>query len=468
MSSLQSELAAFIARPPEDVVAPATVMAATPAVIDAFAAILAGSTSELRDAMLFYADGFAATGATPVLGTDRRLATDRAALVNATFGHAMDYDDTVSMMPGHPGTILVSALMSAIPERPVTGRDFLRAFVVGYEVATKFGAAIGMGHYHRGWHTTGTIGVFGAFAAVASLRSLDTAQIECGLGIVASMASGLRANFGTMTKPLHSGWAASSGVVAAQLAESGFTGHTGALDGPDGFFSAYGTELSDPAILGQSLGQPFTLVSPGVALKKYACCYALHRPIDALADIRSEVSFGPEDVSSIEARLPVGSMKPTPFLNPVTGFEGRFSVPYVLAIGGLDGDWGIDAFTDDAVLRSGITSLLDRVSAVEDAAMSPEDPHGLSRSAGTRGKVEITLRLRDGRQFVRVVETAPGSPLRPLTGDEVADKYRTCARLAGVGDGEIDASLETWLDIANATDIRPAIDALVVNDSVLI
>lgn len=468
MSSPQSGLAEFVARPPDDVLAPEVVAAATPAIIDAIASILSGTTSELREALLGYADEFAAPGDVPVLGTTRRLAPDRAALMNATFGHAMDFDDTVSLMPGHPGAIMTSALISALPDRPVNGREFLRAFIIGYEVATKFGAAIGMGHYHRGWHSTGSIGVFGAFAAVAALRRLEREAIERGIGIVASVAAGLRANFGTMTKPLHSGWAASSGLVAAQLAESGFTGHVGVLDGRDGFFTAYGTEQSDPAALAPSLGRPFTLVSPGIALKKYPCCYALHRAIDALVGIRDELSFQTDEVDSITARVPTGTLKPLPYVRPTTGFEGRFSMPYILAVGGLDGDFGIDAFTDEAVMRPAVTALLDRVAAVEDPAMAPDDPDGLFRSAGTRGRVEVTLKLLGGRQVSRTVEVPPGAPLRPLSQQEVAEKYRSGAARAGIGDDEVEASLIAWQQILELEDVRPVVASLSVNEAVLL
>lgn len=449
--SIQSTLANFVVTPPASLSTPEVTRAAKLAIVDAVGAILAGSTSTLADAMIDFGTSQSVPGPHRVLGTDLSLTAERAALVNATFGHSMDFDDTVSLMPGHPGTVLVSAIMSALDGSP-SGRDIVRSFVVGYEVATKLGAAIGMGHYNRGWHSTGSIGVFGAFAAVAHLRRLSRVVVGNGLGIVSSLASGLRINFGTMTKPLHSGWAASSGVVAAQLAESGFTGHRAAMDGEEGFFATYGTPASRPGLLAELLAQAPILVAPGIALKKYPCCYALHRAIDGLEDIRREARFDAEAVVRVEARVPPGALKPVPYERPDTGFEGRFSMPYILAVGALDGDFGMDAFTDDAVARPGIRALLDRVSAREDPACSPDDPEGLQRSAGTRGHVYVRVELDDGRVLERVVDTPPGSPSRPLSEDEITAKFRACAHRAGLDQSYVDQALRTLLGMEEVED----------------
>jgi 2-methylcitrate dehydratase PrpD len=453
MHSLQSGLAEFVIHPPDTVHSPAVVAAAKHAITDAIAAILAGTTSELAPAVMEYMDRFAVAGSSAVLGTTRHLSSDRAALANATFGHSMDFDDTVSLMPGHPGVVIVSALLATLPPEGASGRDFLRAFVVGYEVATKLGASIGMGHYNRGWHSTGTIGVFGAFSAVACLLRLDHSQVVNGLGIVGSMAAGLRVNFGTMSKPLHSGWAASSAVTAAQLASVGFTGHHRALDGDEGFFAVYGTPDSKPEALLPSLGSPFTLVSPGIAMKKYPCCYALHRVIDGLESIRAEVDLSPATVKALKARVAPGSLKPVPYLRPTTGLEARFSMPYVLAVGALDGDFGMAGFTDEAVARPEIQALLERTSAIEDPACSPDDPLGMSRSAGTRGHVLVTVELLDGTVHERVVERPPGSPDRPLTGVQLAEKFHSCAERTPLSKDQVDRALAMLGSLESVYDV---------------
>ena len=367
----------------------------------------------------------------PIVGTGLTSSPERAAFVNGTLGHALDFDDTVSSMPGHPGAVVIHALLAALGDSPVTGRDFLTAVAVGYEVATKLGASIGMGHYNRGWHSTGSIGVFGATAAVSNLLRLDQQQVGHAIGITTSLASGLRANFGTMTKPIHSGWAASSGLTAAQLAACGLTSSDQALDA---FYQTYGTAESDQHRL--ALGAPFTIQSPGIAFKKYACCFAMHRAIDALEQFRAEGVLGDEaDVVKVTARVAPGVLKPLPYRRPVTGLEGKFSMEYALAIGVVDGDFSLHGFTDQAVLRPEIRAALERTEVREDPHCSPGDPEGRSASAGTRGFVEVVVDTGGGAaQHVKTVAVPPGSPLRPMSDHEIRSKFADCAEFAGFSD----------------------------------
>ncbi len=440
---------------------PEEVLAVTQrALLDTVAAVLVGVSSELREPLLGYLDAMPADGHSPVFGTERQTSPERAALVNGALGHAMDFDDTVSSMPGHPGAVVFSALLAALPHTPASGKDLLTAAAVGYEVATKLGRAIGMGHYNRGWHSTGSIGIFGATAAVGRLRGLTREQIRHALGIAASMSAGLRVNFGTMTKPLHSGWAASSGLTATMLASTGYTAAADALTGSGGLFEVAGDERSDPAVL-ELLGAPYTVVSPGIAFKKYACCYALHRAIDALTTLREDGVLGdPSEVQSVRARVAPGSLKPLIYRRPVTGLEGKFSMEYVLAAGVLDGRFALDAFTDEAVLRPAVRDILERTEAVESAECSPGDPEGRFASAGTRGVVEITVRKTDGTVHVRTVEESPGSPSRPLSDAEIVEKLRESCRFSGFPAERGERLLEIVAKLPELPDARVLIDIL--------
>ena len=311
----QMDVARFASAPSTSRLSPELTAAAKRCLLDTVAATLVGASSELADALFGFVRAQGGTGTVPVIGSGMTATPDRAALANGTLGHALDFDDTVSSMPGHPGAVVVSALLSAIEGRVVRGEQFMAAMIVGYEVATKLGRAIGMGHYNRGWHTTGTIGIFGATAAVAHLLELDVERTSHAIGIAASMSSGLRVNFGTMSKPMHSGWAASSGLTAAQLAASGFTSSADALDS---YFSTYGDGASDLTRL--SLGSPYTMLEPGIGLKKYACCFAMHRAIDALEQLRSEGMLGDGvDVTRVTASVAPGSLKPLLYTRPTTG-----------------------------------------------------------------------------------------------------------------------------------------------------
>ncbi|TDV57746.1 MmgE/PrpD family protein [Actinophytocola oryzae] len=460
MTDVEERLAAFVADTTADSFPDGVLAQAKRAVLDTLAAMFAAGHSDLAGPVLS-AMRDPGPGSQVVIGTDLLTGPERAAIANGTLAHALDFDDTVSLMPGHPSSVILPALLATAGQVPRRGIDLLRAYVVGHEVATKMGKAIGQDHYNRGWHSTGTIGVFGAAAAVSNLLGLDSARARHALAVSTSMSSGLRVGFGTMTKSLHSGWAAAAGLTAALLAERGLTGADHALTGPGGFFGVYGTEVSDPDELLTSLGDPYTLLSPGVTFKRYSCCYALHRAIDAVTHLRAEGVLGGSDVVSVSAHVPPGSMRPLPCHRPTTGLEGKFSMEYVLAVGIHDGDYGLGAFTDEAVRRPAVQALLDSVSAVEDPECAPGDPEGRRGSAGSRGFVEVRVELADGRTARHRVDNAPGSPSRPLHDHELREKFDTCWDHAGMPRHDRLAAAELVEGLDEVDDVRVLLSLLV-------
>src|SRR6185436_778200 len=193
------------------------------AITDTFAVILAGAGSEVAEPLRRYVESGGESGASPILGTRLSATAETAALVNGTFGHALDYDDVLSMMPAHPSAVILAAVLADLDGERVSGTRLIEAYALGVEVGGKIGLGITTGHYQRGFHATGTLALFSALAALAKLHRLDVATARQAFGIAGSMASGLRRNFGTMTKPLHTGLAARSAVTAFRLATSGFT-----------------------------------------------------------------------------------------------------------------------------------------------------------------------------------------------------------------------------------------------------
>jgi 2-methylcitrate dehydratase PrpD len=430
--------------------------------VDTVAAVLAGLDNELAVPLFKYLELASAPGSYPVIGTAMRVAADKAALANGILGHALDFDDTVSAMPGHPSAIILSALLSSPDIASRSGTDLLTAYIIGFEVAAKMGMALGSGHYMRGWHTTGTGGVFGASAGAARLSRLDTATTGMVIGITASMAAGIRANFGTMTKPLHSGWAASSGVTATQLATSGFTSSAVALSGKRGFFAVYGggDEAAAARVLA-SLGAPYTFEEPGVSLKRYPCCYALHRAIDAIESLRREgLLTDGWQVRRITATVPPHSLDPLPYSRPTTGLEAKFSMEYVLAAGLVGDDFSFDCFSDEATRRPEILELIERCVAVEDPALSPDDPAGRAKSAGTRGSVDVHVEFNDGRVISRRVTSPPGSPSRPLSWDDVRSKFFSCASVGGLSEASARIALNCLENLEQQSDLYPLIASL--------
>ena len=265
----------FIAHAGFDRIPDKAVVEAKRCLIDGFGVILAGATVHGSAIVREHVKASASRAESTLLGPERMSATAaQAALANAASGHAMDYDDTqLSTTPDrvfglltHPTVPALSASLAVGERLGVSGRVFLEAFLTGFEVECKIAEAINPSHYQRGFHSTGTIGTFGATASVAKLLKLSPAATAHALGIAASMSSGIRVNFGSMTKPLHAGRAAENGVTAAELASRGFTAGDDPLDGEWGFFQVLGGGADLPRLV-PALGKPYSIVHPGVSVK---------------------------------------------------------------------------------------------------------------------------------------------------------------------------------------------------------
>lgn len=421
-------IAAFIANTSTSDFPPDSADKAKKAIADTFAVIIAGAGSEVAEPLRKYLAAAQAPGPVPILGTRMTAAPETAALINGTFGHALDYDDVLSIMPAHPSAVIVAALLASLNGKRVDGRAFIEAYIVGIEIGGNIGMGMTNGHYQRGFHATGTLALFSALGALAKLHRLDIATTQQAFGIASSMASGLRRNFGTMTKPLHSGIAARSALTAFNLVAAGFTAAPDVLEAKAGFFATYGVTASSADITVNGLGKPFVINDPGLALKKFPCCYASHRATDGLLALRAKFSFDAATVDKVICRMPPGGMQVLTYPRPTTGLEGKFSLHYPLAAAVLDGKCALATFTDEAVRRKEIASLYARIDAAEDPACRGDDPLFETRSSGSKGFIEIEVRLRDGRTDTIRVDKAPGSPTRELTWSDLREKFIDCAR----------------------------------------
>jgi len=398
MAGATETIATFIARTSLADLPPDAPEKAAKATADTFAVILAGAGSEVTEPLLRYARAAGESGVSPILGTGMTATAEMAALVNGTFGHALDYDDVLAIMPAHPSTIILSAVLASLNGKRVSGKAFLEAYVLGIEIGGRIGLGMTQGHYRRGFHATGTLALFSGLAALAKLHGLDVPATRQAFGIAASMA------------------------------QSGFEAAPDILEAPSGFFSTYGVEESDPDAAVRDLGRPFVIADPGLALKKFPCCYATHRAMDGLLALRSKLGFDATAVDRIVCRMPPGGMRVLTYPRPTTGLEGKFSLPYTLAAGALDGKYTLETFTDAAVRRPEIERFYARIQAAEDPSCRGDDPHFEKSSSGSRGFVEVEVRLRDGRSDRVRVDKAPGSPTRDLTWDELRTKFMDCAR----------------------------------------
>jgi 2-methylcitrate dehydratase PrpD len=362
-----------------------------------------------------------------------RVPATRAALWNGTAGHAMDWDDTqLAEGPGRPYGLLmhptipplaaglaVSDLVAGRRGAPVDGREFLTAFNAGFEVACKIAEAIAPDHYMRGFHTSGTIGTFGAAATAAKLLGLDEAATAQAIGIAASMAAGIRANFGSMTKPLHVGRAAENGVTAALLAEEGFTANGEALDGKWGYLAIAGPG-GDPARVRDRLGRPFTIESPGVSIKPYPSGVLTHPSMDALRFLMAENRLAPADIETVTLRAGSNVLGPIRFRVARTELEGKFSFAFLLTAIVLRGQAGKQEFTDAFVASPECQAMQARVETKFDQAI---EDMGWDR---IRSRVEVVT--KDGRTLSRWAdESYRGGPHNPLSDAELEAKFRDCA-----------------------------------------
>ena len=429
-------------------------------IADTFAVILAGAGSELAEPLLRYVERSGEIGGTPIFGTSRTATPEVAALVNGAFGHALDFDDVLSMMPAHPSAVILPALCASFDGRKVTGAALIEAYALGIEAGGKIGLGITVGHYHRGFHGTGTLGIFSALGALAKLHRLDIATSRIAFGIASSMASGLQRNFGTMTKPLHTGWAARSALAALRLAACGYTAAPDVLEAKAGFFAAYGVEQSDPEVAAAGLGRPWVLLDPGIALKKFPCCYASHRGMDGVLELKRRHRFAAEDIKRLTCRMPPGGMRVLTYPRPATGLEGKFSLQYALAAGALDGNYTLWTFTDEAVRRPAIAALLERVAASEDARCKGDDPLFESRSPGSRGFVEVELELTNGVRDTVRIDRPPGHPSRELSWGDIEAKFRDCAAHARLSLDRAGRAFGLIRDLDRVDDIARVLDLL--------
>jgi 2-methylcitrate dehydratase PrpD len=355
-------------------------------------------------------------------GQRRRIGALDAALLNGTASHALDFDDCNNTMGGHPSVPVLSALFPLADELGSRGADFVLAYVAGFELECKLGLAVNFHHYTKGWHPTATLGTFGAAAACAKLMGLDAAGIATALALAASFASGIKANFGTMTKPLHVGHAARNGLLAARLARAGVTASTERVfEHEHGFFEVFnGAGTYDAARGLDAWGQPLDIVRPGIAIKQYPCCGSTHPAIDALLQLVRQRALRVEDVAGIEAWIHRRRLQHTNRPEPRTALDAKFSLQYVLARALIDGRVAVAQFEGQAHADARVHALLPRirVAPYDDTQFAPDNHFG--------GAVRVTL--QDGRVLEARVEQALGrTSEHPLPNALLQAKFRLCA-----------------------------------------
>jgi 2-methylcitrate dehydratase PrpD len=431
-------------------------------IIDGLGVMLAGSTQPAGRILNGYAAGADARRESTAFGPEPlKTGAATAALINGTSGHALDWDDTqlattadrIFGLLTHP-TIppLVAAL--ALGERLCcSGAALLEAFLVGFEVECKIAEAIDPSHYKQGFHSSGTVGTFGATVAAAKLLGLDGEQLAHALAIAASSASGIRVNFGSMTKPLHVGRAAENGIVAAELAASGFTGGKDALDPPWGFFQTFSHGRGfDPERIVGKLGQPHTIVWPGVSIKPYPCGVLGHPTMDAMRRLVIDHDVRAESIAAIRIRAGSNILNPLRYAIAHNELEAKFCPAFMVSAIALRRKAGIREFNDEFVRSPPVQALMRKVERILDPEI---EALGWEK---IRSTVEVDL--DDGRKLVQPAdERYRGGPDWPFSRGELLEKFTDCASLV-LGDGAIDEvfnRVESLDELKDVTDLVAAL-----------
>src|SRR5229473_7353199 len=423
-------------------------------ILDGLGLALAGSRAQNGKLFREYAAslGLPDRGAT-VMGTETKLPPRFAAFANGLAIHVEDFDDTQLAVGKdrtygllvHPTAPVLPAALAFAETAATRAKDFLVAYHLGVEVECKIAEAISPRHYEDGFHSTGTCGVFGGTAACAKLKGLDIVHTSRAFGVAASHAAGLRENFGTMMTPFQAGHATESGVVAVDFAALGWTAAEQILEAQRGFFHAYGGTY-DPAAIVDRLGKPWTLQNPGVSIKPFPSGSLTHPGMTELLRLIHDHSIRAADVE----RLEVGTNRNTPNAlihhQPTTGLQGKFSMEFCMAILLLDGKADQTKYTDAVVNRDDVKKMIERVRFYVD----PE----AEKAGYDKMTTILKITLKDGRTISGRADFGKGSPVNPMSYDEVADKFRGCAAFADWHTAKVNQVIELVRKLEDVSDVR--------------
>jgi len=353
----------------------------------------------------------------------RKATAPEAAWINGTAAHALDYDDV--SLRGHPSTVLVPAILAEAETLESTGSDMITAYVAGYEVWAELALRENGLLHEKGWHPTGLYGAPAAAAACAKLRKLDAEKSAIAIALGASQSSGLMSNFGTMTKPFHAGKAAHAGIMAARLAEAGFTANTDALEHPRGFLHAISPQGNEDRTSEAKAGKEWRILSHGLGIKKYPMCYATHRAIDCMLDLLNNSPIKAGDVKKISVGISDNASKVLRNAQPDTGLAAKFSIQFAMASGIIANRVGLRELTDEFVQRADVQALMKKVEVVTTTDYDPDMP-GAARAD------TVAVELNDGRMIAGdPVARATGHPSRPLTEEQLLEKFTDCLEAGG-------------------------------------
>jgi 2-methylcitrate dehydratase PrpD len=433
----------------EDMTARALSEART-AIIDTIGCTLAGVPQPCTQILLATPGVAEAPGPALVFGTSRRTSALDAALINGTASHALDYDDVSGVMGGHHSAPVTAPIFALGEQLKVSGRQALAAYIVGVETEVRLSRAVNFHHYDKGWHPTATLGTFGAAAAAAHLLGLDVARTAKALALAASFSCGIKANFGTMTKPLHIGHIGRNGLFAALIAQRGFESNPAALEHKQGWLEVFnGAGTYWPERLFDSWGAPWEIETAENGLKQFPCCGSTHPAIAMMLALVREEGVTADKVRAIEILAHRRRLPHTDNPDPRTPLAAKFSIQYVTARALADGAVRLRDFEDDAVMEERVRRLLPLITA----RAHPDMPDDSPKQFGA----EVVVTMQDGRRLARRIDhlVCRGGD-NPMSGEELFHKFEDCAHRSLAHDQiaplfERLETLETVADLGQVT-----------------
>jgi 2-methylcitrate dehydratase PrpD len=418
------------------------------AVLDTIGVLLAGSAQPATRIALDVVAGDRPVGACSVLGTRIKLDPFNAAFVNGIAAHALDFDDSNYQLFGHPSVAVIPALLSISSQSAVSGSEFIRAYLVGFETAARVGMAVNPYQYRHGWHPTATIGIFGATAAAGVLQKISVGEMANALGIAVSMASSVKSNFGSMTKPLGVGQLSRNGLMAVALSRRGFTANEDAFEHHHGYFNVFnnGEANYNPASALTGWAKPWAVVDKGVSKKRFPCCYACLAPVDGILKIIEDHRLDLARIKSIVCKVHPARYPHINVPEPGTALAAKFSVHYCIALAASKGRLDIDDFEGELEIGDDVRRLMRSITFG-----SYEDNDNISGSS-----IEATT--VDGASHQVFIEGALGSSAqRPMSPALLREKFADCAGRV-LSEGAVGKLYDMLAHLETIEDVREIID----------
>lgn len=420
---------------------PEAVTAAKNLLLDILGVAAAGSTSDSAKAATQAIAKAGRPGESVVAGTPHKFVPEYAALANGVAAHSLDFDDLSNESSLHPGAVILTTAMACGDLTHVDGKSFIAAVAGGYEVMVRLGRALKPAeHYARGFHPTATCGAFGSAAVASQLLGLKDDAFLWALGIAGSQTSGSMEFLaqGTWTKRFHPGWASHSGIIAALLAQEGFSGPTTIIEGKDGFLNAYSAD-SDPSLVLEDLGGQSLLERTSV--KPHACCRYKHGPIDCVLELVEEHNLTADDIQKVRvgvlsAGFGIIAEPAEQKRNPSTVVDMQFSMPFGVAVAVLHGQAFFSEYAEGMAARPEVKEMMSKVECVRDPELDAHFPRQWPAWA------EITT--KDGRTLKATTDYPKGDPENALTWDELKAKFSALSEgvFSPARQGEIVSAVE--------------------------